>query len=319
MHEDSRKDLAFLFPGQGSQRVGMLAEALATFDESAEAFQESSQALGFDLTALVLKGDPEQLNLTEYTQPALLAASVALWRAWVARGGVKPTTMAGHSLGEFSALCCAGALSLSDAVTVVRERGRFMQTAVPVGVGGMAAVLGLDDATVAAHCTSISSNGQGIVEAVNFNAPGQVVIAGHKEAVAEAISALKDAGAKRAMPLPVSAPFHTSLMKPAGEKLAEVLDGITLRTPEIPVVHNVHAQCETDPEKIRALLVQQISSPVRWTDCVAALQLRGATHYAECGAGNVLGGLLRRIDRGLTCSAMEQPDDLRGTIETLGS
>lgn len=312
-------DLAFLFPGQGSQRVGMLSEALTSFDEAASVFEECSQALGFDLTALVLEGDPEQLNLTEYTQPALLAASVALWRTWVARGGAKPATMAGHSLGEFSALCCAGALSLSDAVTVVRERGRFMQTAVPVGVGAMAAILGLDDETVTTQCAAISSGSEGIVEAVNFNAPGQVVIAGNVDAVNKAITALKEAGAKRAMPLPVSAPFHTSLMKPAGEKLAEVLGNITFTTPDIPVIHNVHAQAEADPGKIRELLVQQISSPVRWTDCVAALQSSGATQYAECGAGNVLGGLLRRIDRGLSCKALEQPDNLLDAMETLGT
>lgn len=314
-----RQDLAFLFPGQGSQRVGMLAEAAAEFSEVAAVFEESSEALGFDLAALVLSGDPEQLNLTEYTQPALLASSVALWRTWLARGGVKPAAMAGHSLGEFSALCCAGALSLSDAVTLVRERGRFMQTAVPVGVGSMAAVLGLDDDVVTQTCEQVSAAHEGVVEAVNFNAPGQVVIAGNCAAVDAAISALKDAGAKRAMPLAVSAPFHTSLMVPAGEKLAEVLAGIAISTPEIPVVYNVHAQTEQDPKKIRQLLVQQISSAVRWTQCVAKLQSMGAEQFLECGAGNVLGGLLRRIDKSVSCAYLEKPEDLRGAVNSLGA
>lgn len=314
-----RQDLAFVFPGQGSQRVGMLAEAAAEFPEVTAVFEESSEALGFDLAALVLSGDPEQLNLTEYTQPALLASSVALWRTWLARGGVKPAAMAGHSLGEFSALCCAGALSLSDAVSLVRERGRFMQTAVPVGVGSMAAVLGLDDDVVRQICAQLSASHEGVVEAVNFNAPGQVVIAGNCAAVDAAITALKDAGAKRAMPLAVSAPFHTSLMVPAGEKLAQVLADIAISTPEIPVVHNVHAQTEQDPKKIRELLVQQISSAVRWTQCVAQLQNMGAAQFLECGAGNVLGGLLRRIDKSVSCAYLEKPEDLRGAVNSLGA
>ncbi|MFT4768681.1 MAG: [acyl-carrier-protein] S-malonyltransferase [Glaciecola sp.] len=314
-----RHDLAFLFPGQGSQRVGMLAEAAEQFSEVAAVFEESSDALGFDLAALILSDESEQLNLTEYTQPALLAASVALWRTWIARGGVTPSAMAGHSLGEFSALCCAGALSLNDAVTLVRERGRFMQTAVPVGVGAMAAILGLDDGIVTETCEKVSSITEGVVQAVNFNAPGQVVIAGNCTAVDDAIAALKEAGAKRAMPLPVSAPFHTSLMVPAGEKLAEVLAGVEISTPDIPVVHNVHAQTEKDPERIRQLLVQQISAPVRWTACVGRLQAMGAVQFVECGAGNVLGGLLRRIDRGLSCAYLEKPDDLQAAVKSLGT
>ncbi|EAQ97944.1 ACP S-malonyltransferase [Congregibacter litoralis] len=312
-----RSDLAFMFPGQGSQRVGMLGEAIAEFPEAATVFEECSDALGFDLKALVTEGDPEQLNLTEFTQPALLAASVAIWRVWSAAGGVRPGAMAGHSLGEFSALCCAGALSLKDAVTLVRERGRFMQTAVPVGVGAMAAILGLDDDVVTACCDELSAGAQEIVQAVNFNAPGQVVIAGHSAAVEKAIAVLKESGAKRAMPLPVSAPFHTSLMRPAGEKLAEVLDGIAIASPEIPVVHNVNAATETDPETIRQLLVEQIAAPVLWTSCVSSLQSMGATQFAECGAGKVLGGLLRRIDKSLGCVYLENPDDLRAAATAL--
>ncbi|WP_439107339.1 ACP S-malonyltransferase [Congregibacter sp.] len=314
-----RQDLAFLFPGQGSQRVGMLNDAILEFSESAAVFEESSDALGFDLLALIRDGDPEQLNLTEYTQPALLAASVALWRAWLAQGGVRPAAMAGHSLGEFSALCCAGALTLRDAVSLVRERGRFMQTAVPVGVGAMAAILGVDDELVNATCEEVSAHSDGVVQAVNFNAPGQVVIAGTSADVDAAIAALKEAGAKRAMPLPVSAPFHTSLMQPAGEKLAEVLQELTISSPDIPVVHNVHAQTEQDPEKIRALLVTQISAPVRWTACMAALQAGGAVEFAECGAGKVLGGLLRRIDRSANCVYLEEPENLRAAVAELGA
>ena len=312
-----RQDLAFIFPGQGSQRIGMLAESVTEFPEVAAVFEESSEALGFDLAALILAGDPAQLNLTEYTQPALLASSVALWRAWIARGGQKPAAMAGHSLGEFSALCCAGAISLSDAVSLVRERGRFMQTAVPVGVGSMAAILGLDDDAVGQICEQVSAGSEGVVEAVNYNAPGQVVIAGNCAAVELAIVALKDAGAKRAMPLPVSAPFHTSLMVPAGEKLAEVLAGLAISTPEIPVVHNVHAQTEKDPQRVRELLIQQISSAVRWTQCVGTLQSMGASQFVECGAGNVLGGLLRRIDRSASCAYIEKPEDLRAAVTSL--
>ncbi|WP_439100865.1 ACP S-malonyltransferase [Congregibacter sp.] len=312
-----RQDLAFVFPGQGSQRVGMLGDAIAAFPEAATVFEEASDALGFDLQALVSTGGPEQLNLTEYTQPALLAASVAIWRVWVAEGGVRPAAMAGHSLGEFSALCCAGVLSLQDAVTLVRERGRFMQSAVPVGVGAMAAILGLDDEAVSAVCEKVTAGSDEIVQAVNFNAPGQVVIAGHSAAVEKAITELKEKGAKRAMPLPVSAPFHTSLMAPAGKKLDEVLESIAITSPEIPVVHNVHAETESDPAKIRQRLVEQISAPVRWTSCIATLQSQGAVQFAECGAGKVLGGLLRRIDKSASCVYLENPDDLMSAISAL--
>jgi [acyl-carrier-protein] S-malonyltransferase len=311
-----RKDLAFLFPGQGSQRIGMLADAASEFPEVRDTLTEASEALGYDLAALLFAGEAETLNLTEFTQPALLATSVALWRVWRTKGGVTPAAMAGHSLGEFSALCCAGVLELSDAVRLVRERGRFMQTAVPVGEGAMAAVLGLDDDQVLQTCESIS-RASALVQAVNFNAPGQVVIAGHTAAVAAAIEALKAAGAKRAMALPVSAPFHTSLMTPAGEKLQAVLDTIPLSSPQIPVVHNVHAQTESEPQRIRELLVRQISAPVRWTACIATLQSMGLTQFAECGAGKVLGGLLRRIDKSMLCSYLEQPDDLRAALHGL--
>ena len=307
-----RHDLAFLFPGQGSQRIGMLSDAAGAFPIVQETFEEASEALGYDLWALTQTGEAETLNLTEYTQPALLCASVAIWRAWLAADGVKPGAIAGHSLGEFSALCCSGVLPLADAVRLVRERGRFMQTAVPVGEGAMAAVLGLDDEQVVSICESVAS---GVVEAVNFNSPGQVVIAGQTAAVDSAIAMLKEAGAKRAMPLPVSAPFHTSLMTPAGEKLQVVLDELQLNAPEIPVVHNVHAATESDPAVIRELLVKQISSPVRWTACMTTLREQGATSFAECGAGKVLGGLVKRMDRSLACASLEAPDDLQAAVE----
>lgn len=304
------RDLAFLFPGQGSQRAGMLSEAAARFPVVAATFSEASDALDFDLWELIKSGDATALNLTENTQPALLVSSVALWRVWKEQGGAIPAAMAGHSLGEFSALCCAGALSLADAVKLVRARGQFMQTAVPLGEGAMAAILGLGDEQVLAICDQVAAAEDTVVQAVNFNAPGQVVIAGRKDAVDIAIEKLKGAGAKRVMPLPVSAPFHTSLMTPAGERLREVLDGLELSTPGIAVLHNVHGQSETDPSRIRELLVEQIASPVRWTFCVAKLRERGASAFVECGPGKVLGGLLRRIEKSLPCHYLEDPDAL---------
>ena len=227
------KKLAFVFPGQGSQKVGMLADLAAAFPEVKNTFAEASDALDYDMWALVQEGEQAQLNLTETTQPVLLTASVAVWRLWLAQGGLRPAMMAGHSLGEFSALVCAGAIDFADAVRLVRARGQYMQTAVPVGEGAMAAVLGLDDAKIEEICAATD----GVVEAVNYNSPGQVVVAGHTQAVEAALGALKDAGAKRAMLLPVSAPFHTSLMRPAGEKLAQALAELTINAPVIPVVH----------------------------------------------------------------------------------
>lgn len=304
---------AFVFPGQGSQRVGMLGAASAEYPLVAATFEEASDALGYDLWRVVSEDPSEQLNLTEFTQPALLASSVALWRVWRSEGGDIPDLMAGHSLGELSALCCAGALGLGDAVRVVRERGRAMQSAVPVGMGAMAAVIGLDDAKITAVCAELSTP-TSIVEAVNFNAPGQVVIAGHSATITRAMDALKDAGAKRAIPLSVSAPFHTSLMRPAGERLDQVLAGLTLRAPDIPVVHNVHAKAETDPVVIHRLLVEQVSSPVLWTACVRTMIDTGISRTIECGPGKVLSGLMRRIDRNLPCQGIEEPQDLQAAL-----
>lgn len=303
--------LAFIFPGQGSQKVGMLADLAAENAIVEQTFEEASQALGYDMWDLVQNGEQEQLNLTEKTQPILLTSSVALWRVWESKSDVRPSLLAGHSLGEFSALVCAGSLAFADAVTLVRDRGQFMQTAVPVGEGAMAAVLGLGDDVIVEICRQVGA------EAVNFNSPGQVVIAGKVAAVDKAIVMLKEAGAKRAMPLPVSAPFHTSLMKPAGEKLAESIDALEFLAPSIPVVHNVHAQLESDPINIKQLMVQQIYSPVKWTGCMKTMLDAGITKTVECGPGKVLSGLCKRIDRSLTSYSVEDPASLERALSEL--
>lgn len=303
-----KKSLACVFPGQGSQRVGMLAAMAEAEPLVHEAFQEASEVLGYDLWRLAQTGPQEALNLTERTQPLILSASVALWRVWCARGGPRPAFMAGHSLGEFSALVCAGSLAFSDAVRLVRNRGAYMQEAVPVGQGAMAAILGLDDVLIEEACSEAA--GAEVVAAVNFNAPGQVVIAGHAGAVERAIAGCKARGAKRAMPLPVSAPFHTTLMIPAGERLARDLASVRIAVPEIPVVHNVHARVESDGESIRALLERQIHSPVQWTASVRHIAEAGVVRVIEVGPGKVLGGLCKRIDAALECLYTEEPAEM---------
>lgn len=309
--------IAFVFPGQGSQQVGMLAAAHQSYSVVRDTFEEASEALGYDIWAMIQNGPQEALNLTETTQPMLLTASVALWRAWLQETDISPSIMAGHSLGEFSALVCASALDFSDAVKLVRQRGQFMQQAVPVGEGAMAAIIGIDDTVIIRICQDVTAKGNGVVSAVNFNSPGQVVIAGHAGAVDMAIVALKEVGAKRAMPLPVSAPFHTELMKPAGECLAEAMDNIAISSPRIKVVHNVHAKSEANPERIRSLLIQQIYSPVQWTSCMQTMIDSGAQHIVECGPGKVLSGLARRIDKSLHCYTVEEPDSLVATATEL--
>lgn len=304
----SDQKLAFVFPGQGSQKVGMLAEIASAHSVVQETFEEASDALGYDMWDMIQNGEQEQLNLTERTQPILLTSSVALWRVWQQQKGVMPTMVAGHSLGEFSALVCAGSIDFRGAVTLVRDRGQFMQTAVPVGEGSMAAVLGLDDQVIIDICDATGA------EAVNFNSPGQVVIAGKVAAVDAAIEQLKEAGAKRAMLLPVSAPFHTSLMRPAGEKLAKKVAELAISTPTIPVVHNVHAQTESDPEKIKELLVKQIYSPVQWTHCIQTMVAAGVGATLECGPGKVLSGLSKRIDKSLTSFNIENPAGLEKAL-----
>lgn len=304
--------LACVFPGQGSQRVGMLSAAARHSPVVEQTFAEASEVLGYDLWALASNGPQDQQNLTERTQPLILTASVALWRLWEARGGARPAVLAGHSLGEFSALVCAGAIEFAAAVALVRNRGAYMQAAVPVGEGAMAAVLGLDDALVGEACAAAAA-GQ-IVEAVNFNAPGQVVIAGHVGAVERAIAECKARGAKRAMALPVSAPFHTSLMHAAGLRLAGDLALMRITSPRIAVVHNVHALPETDPERIRALLVRQIHSPVRWVECVRHISGMGVRRAVEIGPGKVLAGLCKRIAPDLECGSSEEPADLDAAL-----
>lgn len=287
-----------VFPGQGSQSVGMLADLASDFPVVAATFEEASAALGLDLWQLTQEGPAEELNKTENTQPAMLAAGVAVWRAWQESGGNTPTMMAGHSLGEYSALVCAGALDFSDAVGLVAERGRLMQQAVPEGAGAMAALLGLEDDQVRRVCAD-ASDGE-VVEAVNFNSPGQVVIAGQATAVERAMLLAKEAGAKRAVPLPVSVPSHCSLMRPAAEQLAARLASVEIKSPEVPVVHNVSVETATRPEQIRELLAAQLFSPVRWVETIGAMKKTGAEVILEAGPGKVLAGLVKRIDKSLT-------------------
>jgi [acyl-carrier-protein] S-malonyltransferase len=292
---------AFVFPGQGSQQVGML-DGFGDHPAVQATFDEASQALGDDLWALVRQGPSDALNLTRNTQPVMLTAGVAVWRAWQAAGGARPDYVAGHSLGEYTALVASGALEFRDAVPLVRFRAEAMQEAVPAGVGAMAAVIGGDDAAIADACRE-AAQGE-VVEPVNFNAPGQVVIAGHRSAVERAIVASKARGAKRAMMLPVSAPFHSSLLKPAAERLAEKLATVNIASPSIPVIHNVDVATHDAPDAIRAALARQAASPVRWTETVQWFAGHGVTHVVECGPGKVLAGLTRRINDELTAFAL---------------
>ncbi|QGZ55178.1 ACP S-malonyltransferase [Paraburkholderia acidiphila] len=307
---------AFVFPGQGSQAVGML-DAFADNTIVRETLQEASDALGQDLGKLIAEGPAEELNLTTNTQPVMLTAAYAVYRAWQQAGGPAPAIVAGHSLGEYTALVAAGVLSFRDAVPLVRFRAQAMQSAVPVGEGGMAAVLGLDDDTVRAVCTEAAAASGGVVEAVNFNAPAQVVIAGHKGAVEKACEIAKAKGAKRALPLPVSAPFHSSLLKPASDQLREYLTNVTLNAPQIPVVNNVDVAFETDPAKIRDALVRQAAGAVRWVECVQAIAAQGATHVVECGPGKVLAGLTKRIDGNLVGASVLDPKSLDEALALL--
>lgn len=305
----TQNNLAFVFPGQGSQKVGMLAELAAQYPVVEETFAEASQVLGYDLWELVQKGPQEQINLTERTQPLLLSASVAVWRVWQQKGGAQPKLLAGHSLGEWSALVCAGVVDFGAAVKLVQQRGKFMQEAVPAGQGAMAAIIGLDDEQILEACKA-SAQGE-VVAPVNFNSPGQVVIAGSAAAVDRAMAACKSAGAKRALSLPVSAPFHTELMRPAAERLAPQIEATEFRPPQIPVVHNVSAKIETDPAKVKTLMVEQIYLPVRWVECVQSLCAQGVETTLECGPGKVLSGLNKRIDKNLTTLAVETPEELK--------
>jgi len=300
--------IAAVFPGQGSQSAGMLAELGEAWPEVRQTFDEASQVLGEDLWRIARDNPDDALNQTRCTQPAMLAAGVAVARVWQAAGGPVPAMAAGHSLGEYSALVTAGALGFEDAVRLVAERARLMQEAVPAGEGGMAAILGLDDDRVAEVCEAVPADG--IVEPVNYNAPGQIVIAGHARAVEAAVQAAREAGAKRAVSLPVSVPSHSSLMRPAADALADVLATATIGMPAIPVVHNVDARTRPEADAIRDALRRQLYNPVRWTDSVAALQADGAEILLELGPGKVLTGLARRIDRQLPAAAVEDPASL---------
>lgn len=307
------KQIAIIFPGQGSQSVGMLGELAASWPLVRETFAEASDTLGMDLWQVSSQGPKELLDRTDITQPAMLAAGVAVWRIWNQAGGLAPAWMAGHSLGEFTALVCAGALGFGDAVALVAQRGRFMQEAVPAGAGAMAAVLGLADDQVVAVCAQAAQGG--ILEPVNFNSPGQVVIAGEVAAVERGIAAAKAAGAKRAVLLPVSVPSHCALMRPAAERLAATLAAITLKAPRIPVLHNVTVDAVADPAAIRDRLVRQLYSPVRWVETVRCLADQGVGLLLEAGPGKVLTGLTKRIDDRLEALAVLDPKSLALALE----
>ena len=310
------KPFAFVFPGQGSQSVGML-DAWGDHAAVAATLQEASDALGEDVGRLIREGPKEALDLTTNTQPVMLTAGIACWRAWRAEGGAEPAALAGHSLGEFTALVAAGVLSLADALPLVRFRAQAMQEAVPVGVGAMAAILGLEAQAVREGCAAAAAECGEAVEAVNFNDPKQTVIAGTKAGVARACEVLKAAGAKRALPLPVSAPFHSSLMKPAAERLRERLAGVALAAPRIPVVNNIDVRAETDAAAIRDALYRQAFGPVRWVEVVQALRARGLVHILECGPGKVLSGMVKRIDADAQSLTLLDPASLAQAQEML--
>jgi [acyl-carrier-protein] S-malonyltransferase len=313
------KPFAFIFPGQGSQSVGML-DAWGDHPVVAQALAEASDAMGENLALLIKEGPKEALALTTNTQPVMLVAAVAAYRMWLAETGAAPAVVAGHSLGEYSALVASGVLTLAQAAPLVRFRAQAMQDAVPVGVGAMAAILGMQAAQVIEGCAeAVRSFGPGsveVVEAVNFNDPGQTVIAGSKAAVDKACEVLKANGAKRALPLAVSAPFHSSLMKPAADKLRDKLAGLSLAAPQIPVINNIDVAVEIDPDRIRDALYRQAFGPVRWVECVQAIKARGLTTLVECGPGKVLAGMVKRIDADLTGAALLDPASL-ADVKTL--
>nr|WP_019365929.1 ACP S-malonyltransferase [Pseudomonas luteola] len=306
---------AFVFPGQGSQSLGMLADIGAQHSQIRDTFAEASNALGYDIWSLVQQGPEEQLNQTDKTQPAILTASIALWRLWEARGGVRPSYVAGHSLGEYSALVAAGALAFTDAVKLVERRGQLMQEAVPAGEGAMAAILGLEDADIVNACAETAQGN--VVSAVNYNAPGQVVIAGNAAAVMRAVELCKARGAKRAVPLPVSVPSHCELMRPAAERFAEAVNAIQWQQPSIPVVQNVNAGVSADLTALKQNLLAQLYSPVRWVESVQLLADKGVTQLVECGPGKVLAGLNKRCVKGIETYSLDAPDAFAATQAAL--
>ncbi len=309
--------LAFVFPGQGSQAIGMLSPLSTAYPVVCQTFAEASAVLGYDLWTLVSQGSEEQLNATQHTQPAMLTAGVAVWRVWQQRGGSEPMVMAGHSLGEYTALVCAEALAFADAVALVADRGRFMQEAVPIGLGGMAAILGLEDEQVREICR-LAAQGE-VLQAVNYNSPGQIVVAGTAAAVARAVAQATLMGAKRALILPVSVPAHCALMHPAAVRLAERLEKIPLRTPRIRVLHNVHVQAESEPTAIRAALVRQIEEPVRWVEIIQKIAADGIDKLIECGPGKVLTGLNKRIVKTTQTLPVYDTENLNQALSQFGA
>jgi len=305
--------LAFIFPGQGSQSVGMLKDLAENFSEVSSTFQEASDALGYDLWSLIQEGPAEKLNSTDVTQPAMLASGVATWRAWQTKGGATPDVMAGHSLGEYTALVCAGSLDFVDAVKLVSQRGKFMMDAVPAGTGAMAAILGLDDDAVRQVCLD-AADGE-VLEAVNYNSPGQVVVAGNKSAIERVTVLAKEKGAKRALELPVSVPSHCALMKPAAEQLAEVLAGISFNAPTIPVLNNVDVMAANAEADIRDALKRQLFSPVRWVETVEKMAADGIDKVIECGPGKVLVGLNKRINKSMASAALIDTASIEAALE----
>ena len=300
-------NIAFVFPGQGSQSIGMLRELAAGHPEIEQTFAEASQALGMDMWQLAQQGPEVTMGMTENTQPLMLTAGYAVWRAWQANEGAPATVMAGHSLGEYTALTCAGVMSFADAVSLVRDRGRFMQQAVPPGTGAMAAIIGLEDDQVRQACEEAKQNE--VVEPVNFNAPGQVAIAGHRGAVERAVEAAKGLGARRAVPLALSVPAHSSLMQPAGERLQKRLYEISMNAPQVPVIHNFNVEIYSDPEEIKKVLIQQIAAPVRWVESIQKMEQSGTTHFIECGPNAVLSGTIKRIAKHASLNvSIEKPD-----------
>ena len=308
-------ELAIIFPGQGSQSVGMLADLADAFPVVRETYQEASDALGVDLWRLSQLGPAEELNQTQNTQPAMLAAGIAVWRVWNEQGGGQPSVLAGHSLGEYTALVAGGSIAFKEAVTLVRERGRLMQQAVPPGKGAMAAILGLEDAEVRTVCEQ-AAQGE-VAEAVNFNSPGQVVIAGSAAAIARAVDLGKEAGARRALLLDVSVPSHCALMRGAADELYAVMQGVTLQMPQIPVIHNVNVAAAGNAAEIRNLLKQQLYSPVRWVETVRAMAAQGVSTLLELGPGKVLTGLGKRIDKSLTGQAVFDGPSLEKALESI--
>lgn len=303
-------NIACVFPGQGSQTVGMLKELAEMHPIISTTFSEASEALGYDLWDVVQNDQDGKLNQTQVTQPAILASSVAIWRAMQEEKSIEPAYLAGHSLGEYSALVCAGVLDFKQAIKLVEARGNFMQDAVPAGTGAMFAIIGLDDGAIKQACDTVSADLDAVVSPVNYNSPGQVVIAGEKAAVEKAGELCKEAGAKRALPLPVSVPSHCALMKPAAEELAALMDSMQFNTPVIPVVNNVDVAIGSDPQAIKEALVRQLYCPVRWTETVQYLAENGIDTLLEIGPGKVLAGLAKRIDKGLSATAVNTPDSL---------